>query len=578
MDTEDTTKRRRLGSPGAEAAAAADVSHDDAMSSLKQRVDLMEASFQREVSEMKRAGTELLAKNSAIESQLSSLQDDNERLKAKVSQLDEENRKLEATFKLNVQGHERILARVSQLDEDTRKLEAAFKTHVENMDWEYDALGPPSDSYWIEQGYDYGNENISDEDYIENINEHFFRTTKEQSELLRRGDYGLQHYTQELNFGNPDEFAPLIRYDRALLSHWIEFRNSMIQWQASSSRLYSIRRISGTIERTQAFSLCLSNIELPVDVLAELRECLFPGGLGHVEELHLMRNEFQGSEGIDFALETMQLQKKITELSYARNPVDNGQDCRRLVDAIVSHPNISRVYLEGLLRGERNGHDFLVDLLRGEGMKSVDFTHCVVKTDGQSTLFDVIKHHPNLMILRLDDNKLDDEDAINLADALRYNRVLCELSLRGNEFTHLGEDVLKKVIYDDSSLNAAADSNHVCTIEGFDSWEESEVYNNASEYDENEQKLNRARKIFDLLEERNKQGTNVHHLEVEMGDDTLKIVPLTLAAVQMYGERRSKQREWNGNNNVTREDAPELSITYELLRSWHVTVFDGHDM
>ena len=154
MNTEDTTKRRRLGSPGAEAAAAA-ADHHDAMASLKQRVDLMEASFQREILEMKRGG-DLLAKNNAIESQLSSLQGETDRLKAKVSQLDEEN----------------------------RKLEAAFKTHVGNMDWEYSAPDPPSDSYWMVQDYDYGDENITDEDYIETVNEHFFRTTKDQSEKL----------------------------------------------------------------------------------------------------------------------------------------------------------------------------------------------------------------------------------------------------------------------------------------------------------------------------------------------------------------------------------------------------------
>ena len=75
---ETTTKRRRLGSPGAEAAAADDVSHDDAMSSLKQRVDLMEASFELEILEIKRGGADLLAKNKAIESQLSAMQDETE--------------------------------------------------------------------------------------------------------------------------------------------------------------------------------------------------------------------------------------------------------------------------------------------------------------------------------------------------------------------------------------------------------------------------------------------------------------------------------------------------------------------
>ena len=163
MDTEDTTKRRRLGSPGAEAAAATDVSHNDAMASFKRRVDLMEASFQREILEMKRVCAEVLAKNTAIESQLSSLKDENDRLKAKVSQLDEEN----------------------------LKTAAVFKTHALNMDWKYSAPDSPSDSYWIEQGYDYGDEDITDEDYIENINEHFFQYAKEQSEKLRYGTFGL---------------------------------------------------------------------------------------------------------------------------------------------------------------------------------------------------------------------------------------------------------------------------------------------------------------------------------------------------------------------------------------------------
>ena len=76
-----------------------------------------------------------------------------------------------------------------------------------------------------------------------------------------------------------------------------------------------------------------------------------------------MRNEFQGSDGIEFALGILQSQQKMTWFSYDKNPVDNIQGCQRLVDAIASHPNISKANLEGLLRDERNGHDYLVDLL-----------------------------------------------------------------------------------------------------------------------------------------------------------------------------------------------------------------------
>ena len=274
--------------------------------------------------------------------------------------------------------------------------------------------------------------------------------------------------------------------------------------------------------------------------------------------------------------------------SYARNPVDSSKDCQRLVDAILSHPNISSCDFESLLRGERNGHDYLVDLLRKEGMGGITFDNCGVNTGGQSTLFDIIKLHPNLVRLSLDKNKLNDKDAIHIADALRYNRTLEKLSLNENEFTSLGEDVMMKVICDDSSLNAAAGSNHVCVIKGLNfSSKASYVwgqYNDSARCgDKNVPKQNRARKIFGLLKERNKKGSNAHHMETEMGGgDTLRVVPLALAAIQVYGVQRlgsGKQLlKWDDDvNDWVIKDTSELSITYELVRSWHVTVVDGHN-
>ncbi|EJK59418.1 hypothetical protein THAOC_20365, partial [Thalassiosira oceanica] len=70
----EAIKRRRLGSPGVDDKPS---SQDDAVSRLEQRMNLMEASFQREILEVKRAAAvELLATKSAIESRLSSLQDE----------------------------------------------------------------------------------------------------------------------------------------------------------------------------------------------------------------------------------------------------------------------------------------------------------------------------------------------------------------------------------------------------------------------------------------------------------------------------------------------------------------------
>ena len=510
----------------------------------------MEASFQHEISELKRADVINAEK-------LASLQDENVRLKVKVSQLDEEN----------------------------RKLEAAFATHVKNMDWKYAAPDPPSSSYWEEQGYDYGDEGTTVEDYTRCINEQFFREAKEQTEILRCGRFHIQDEDAPgPYFGDCEasEHAPLIRYDDALLPHWHEFCMSMRQW------LLSVR---GTIERTHPFCVTINNVELPANVLEMLCETFKPGGLGHVEEFHLTQNEFQGSEGIEFALGIMQSQQKMVALSYDRNPAVDDEDCQRLVNEIVSHPTLSTVYLGGVCRRGINGHDYLVALLRKEMMKGISFENCGIITGGLSGLFDIIKSHPNLDWLRLDGNKLNDQDAIHLADALRYNSTLDLLSLERNEFTQLGEDTLKKAICDDSSLNALADSNHVCTINGVRftqridmlggeySGYDYNIYRNQGDWRDDKnirQKQSRARKIFRLLRKRNKEGTNVKHWEIEVGEDMLKVLPLALAAVQRCGGQKARRIEQNDDNELVMiKDAAELSITYEFLRSLHVAALCG---
>ena len=500
---------------------------DDVLSRLKRRVDLMETTFRRELSDMKRAGADLVEKNKLMESQLSTLQEETEKLKVKVSQLDEEN----------------------------RRLEAAFKLHVNNMDWEY-AADPPPNNYWIQQGYN-GRR-------IPDFNVYFFDVAKNLSEQIRRGAFCLNDGDGELCFGGLYEWLP---YDPTMLSHWMEFRNSVCNWQFSPVR--------GTIDRTCPIQVLIRNIEMPKNVLKELRLCLITVGLGHVELLHLEMNRFQGSDGVDFALEIMQAQKKMTAFNYVKNPVYNGQDCQILIDAIVSHPNISSCNLECVCGRDRNGHDYLVDLLRKEGMKSINFANCGVKTNGQSTLFDVIKFHPNLEWLSLDNSNLNDGDAIHLADALRHNRTLEKLYLDGNDITRSGDKVLWKVIYDDSSLNAVADSNHVCKIDG--SADPSSVHHLFC-CNDGGPRQNRARKIFSLLRERNFEGTNVYHLEREIWSlDTLKVVPFVLNAAQVYGKEWKKKAGSFGNTTgkIGLAGSADLSVTYELLRSWHVVI--SHD-
>ena len=83
--------------------------------------------------------------------------------------------------------------------------------------------------------------------------------------------------------------------------------------------------------------------------------------------------------------------------------------------------------------------------------------------------------------------------------------------------------------------------------------------------DQEDPTLHRGMKIYSILSDRNRDESNVHHLDLEFGDDSVKFVPKVLGCVNRYSESR---------RDVA---VPPLSVMYEILRSWRVPeLFESH--
>ena len=100
-----------------------------------------------------------------------------------------------------------------------------------------------------------------------------------------------------------------------------------------------------------------------------------------------------------------------------------------------------------------------------------------------------------------------------------------------------------------------SDCNHTCRIEGIDL---DSVLGNRPETTPLD---NRRRKLYHLISLRNREGSNVRHLNSEFGDEdedevTLKLVPRVLERVHCY------------SNGYRADTVRPLSITYEILRGW----------
>jgi hypothetical protein len=181
----------------------------------------------------------------------------------------------------------------------------------------------------------------------------------------------------------------------------------------------------------------------------------------------------------------------------------------------------------------------------------IDIEDNNIRTGGGTEISDYLATNPRLEELHLADNRLDDNDAILIARALQRNTNLRRLNLDQNDVTDIGRETLRNAVFDSTSLNTVADSNHSCYIAGIGL-----DYINANE----DYTVNRDLKLYNLLSVRNRTGINVHHLDSEFTDDSLKLVPKVLERVHIYSEDSST------------DNAHPLSIVYELLRSWKMPI------
>eukprot|EP00984_Skeletonema_dohrnii_P022838 scaffold11933_cov117-Skeletonema_dohrnii-CCMP3373.AAC.10 len=162
-------------------------------------------------------------------------------------------------------------------------------------------------------------------------------------------------------------------------------------------------------------------------------------------------------------------------------------------------------------------------------------------------LADFLATNPMLKELDLGYNNLNDSDATLIANALRTNSTLRYLVLDGNRFTDdgVGGESLRRVMCDESSLNSASDSNHICNQHNYNLHARAQI--------------NRGWKVYRLLSFRNQTLSNVQHF----GDIDVKLLPNMLEAVQRYHnaakEHQSGPRDWG---------VEPLSIVYEVMRKW----------
>jgi len=167
-----------------------------------------------------------------------------------------------------------------------------------------------------------------------------------------------------------------------------------------------------------------------------------------------------------------------------------------------------------------------------------------IGSQGVRVIADFLATNPSLKELHLRD-RLVDNDAEVLSDALRDNTELRGLALRGNQITAIGRKHLLRALFDTTNLNTCAASNHTCRV-----WDLTPDISGVNKY--TDPAANRAMKIFTVL-----AASNQSFFEVScIGDASYKLIPMALSLAQSFTPELSDVYE-------VHTETPELSDVYE---------------
>ena len=342
-----------------------------------------------------------------------------------------------------------------------------------------------------------------------------------------------------------------------MLPHWEEFAEALKQYH------YHLKQTPDIVS-----TLELLNVELPetvIDLLSNAFEST------HFQKIDMRHNGF-GQKGINFTLKYLRSNRNLEELYLVGNPINNIADVKKLCKILRQHPSIENLALDNCKGGDINGYDMLTRIMTAgkNKLKLIDLSNNDINTEGRTYICDFLVTNPILHDLFLENNQLSDNDAIGIAEALKQNTYLSFLRLTGNRFTKAGWKALRKAEFDDSSLNAASDSNHTCSIkypsddsdliEGLDIIEMNGDRHHTKAFNS---KCVRKKKIYSVLSSRNRELSNVEHFE----DVQVKSLPNMLHSIQKY----SNYHEGEDISQVRCHVQP-LSIVYEICRNWEESI------
>ncbi|EJK48128.1 hypothetical protein THAOC_33103 [Thalassiosira oceanica] len=317
-----------------------------------------------------------------------------------------------------------------------------------------------------------------------------------------------------------------------------------------------------------SLSLTIANIQLTPKILRTIEHAATK--MDKIWELALISNSFTDSPSCCKVVAKMIASRSVCGFVLENNSI-NEDSARVIGRAVVENGWLPKIRIRNCCSSrDRAGYELMkcVLLLNAQDTRdSVDFEQNNITTQGGSAISEfLLSDDVDILELKLENNGLNDEDAIAMGIALRQSSIEeLTMFLGGNPIGEIGWNALYNACYGPSSIATVVQSNHTCVL--FNSINRrlfTRLYgNHIGRTPEDRMSI----KLYVLFENRHAAKSNSRHLNAEFGGDVIGLSPFVLRFINHHVH--------NGHKLLTRDrssrplaKASPLSMLHEILRNW----------
>jgi hypothetical protein len=208
---------------------------------------------------------------------------------------------------------------------------------------------------------------------------------------------------------------------------------------------------------TDIIGIHIQNVEMTKECMAALVDIFCSERTANSSRDVSLVNVNLCEEGIICLSKLIDVSFHLHELQLKHNRIDSMKSAHSLSRSIKSHIGINFL---NLAHCDLGSNPNILSVMLQSDIRKIVLNNNNIDSLGAVKIAEYLEGDPPIHSIDLSHNRLNDDDATLISQALKRNTMLKIIHLHSNKITSIGVKALLTCVFDSSSLNAISESNH----------------------------------------------------------------------------------------------------------------------